>query len=46
MFLARTQSQLDPLSSSLEKLDAHVRELESKREGAYQGLQEQLRQLA
>lgn len=37
---------LDPINRALKTLDAQVRELEQKREGAYQGLQEQLRQLA
>jgi DNA recombination protein RmuC len=46
MFLDRTKVELEPLNSSLEKLDQRIRELEEKREGAYQGLQEQLRQLA
>jgi DNA recombination protein RmuC len=46
MFLDRTKAELDPLGTSLEKLDERIRELEEKREGAYQGLQEQLRQLA
>lgn len=42
MFLDRTKSELGPLSQSLEKLDDRIRELEQKREGAYQGLQEQI----
>ena len=37
---------VDPLKENLTKLDSHVRDLENRREGAYQGLQEQLRQLA
>ncbi|MDW8395654.1 MAG: DNA recombination protein RmuC [Anaerolineae bacterium] len=37
---------LEPISFALKTLSEHVRELEQKREGAYQGLQEQLRQLA
>jgi DNA recombination protein RmuC len=36
---------VDPLKDNLEALDGHVRELEQKREGAYQGLQSQLHQL-
>jgi DNA recombination protein RmuC len=40
------QSLVDPLKENLTSLDGHVRELEQKREGAYQGLQEQMRQLA
>ena len=35
-----------PLKENLTALDSYVRELEQKREGAYQGVQEQLRQLA
>lgn len=35
----------EPMKQALEKLDAHVRELEQKREGAYQGLQEKLQGL-
>ena len=35
-----------PLQENLTTMQGHVRELEQKREGAYQGLQEQLRQLA
>ncbi len=35
-----------PLKENLTALDTYVRELEQKREGAYQGVQEQLRQLA
>jgi DNA recombination protein RmuC len=42
MFLDRTKSELEPLNQSLEKLDDRIRELEQKREGAYQGLQEQI----
>ena len=42
----RLQSLVDPLKQNLSALDGHVRELELKREGAYQSLQEQLRQLA
>ncbi|MBX3014195.1 MAG: DNA recombination protein RmuC [Caldilineaceae bacterium] len=37
---------VDPLKENLSILDGYVRELEQKREGAYQGVQEQLRQLA
>ncbi|MBI4455174.1 MAG: DNA recombination protein RmuC [Acidobacteria bacterium] len=40
------QNLVHPLKENLGSLDGHVRELEQKREGAYQGLQEQLRQLA
>lgn len=39
-------SVVAPLKENLSVLDNHVRELEQKREGAYQGVQEQLRQLA
>ncbi|HRW07959.1 MAG TPA: DNA recombination protein RmuC [Caldilineaceae bacterium] len=35
-----------PLRDNLTALDQHVRELEKRREGAYQGVQEQLRQVA
>ncbi|MDR7400746.1 MAG: DNA recombination protein RmuC [Armatimonadota bacterium] len=37
---------LEPLAKNLDGLEREVRELEQKREGAYQRLQEQLRQLA
>jgi len=37
---------VDPLRANLQALDSHLRELEQKREGAYSGLQEQVRQLA
>jgi len=37
---------VDPLRANLLALDAHLRDLEQKREGAYSGLQEQVRQLA
>ena len=37
---------VSPLKENLSILDTYVRELEQKREGAYQGVQEQLRQLA
>ncbi|MBW1997090.1 MAG: DNA recombination protein RmuC [Deltaproteobacteria bacterium] len=37
---------VEPLRENLNSIDGHVRELEQKREGAYQSLQEQLRQLA
>lgn len=43
---AELQSLVDPLKESLTSMSGHVRELEAKREGAYQSLQEQLRQLA
>lgn len=46
MFLDRTRSELEPLGKSLDKLEDHLRELEQKREGAYQGLRVQLDQLA
>lgn len=45
-FIDRTKAELEPLHENLDKLDQQVRELEVKREGAYQGLQEQLRQLS
>ena len=37
---------VDPLRANLQALDSHLRDLEQKREGAYSGLQEQVRQLA
>lgn len=40
------QGLVEPLKENLTTLDKHVRELEEKREGAYKGLEEQLRQLA
>lgn len=43
---AELQNLVDPLKENLTSINGHVRELEQKREGAYQGLQEQLRQLA
>ena len=39
------QSLVDPVRENLTALDRHLRELEQKREGAYQGLSEQLQQL-
>lgn len=49
-FLRQTKAELgymvDPLKGNLTALDEQIRSLEQKREGAYQGLQEQLRQLA
>jgi DNA recombination protein RmuC len=39
-------SLVDPLAQSLQALDEEVRELERRREGAYQGVQTQLKQLA
>jgi DNA recombination protein RmuC len=48
--LALNRSELhglvDPLRANLLALDSHLRDLEQKREGAYSGLQEQVRQLA
>lgn len=40
------QGLVEPLKENLTTLDKHVRELEEKREGAYKGLEEQLRQLS
>lgn len=37
---------VEPLGKALEQMEGEIRLLEQKREGAYQGLQEQLRQLA
>lgn len=43
---AEFQGLVDPLKDSLGNLDQQVQALEQKREGAYEGLQEQLRQLS
>jgi DNA recombination protein RmuC len=47
--LNRSKSELshlvDPLEKGLDKLDTHIRDLEQKREGAYQGLRQHLEQL-
>lgn len=49
-FLKRSDQKLSsviiPLKENLASLDKQVRSLESKREGAYKGLEEQLRQLS
>jgi len=49
-FLKRTETQLShlvtPLKENLVSLGKQVQELETKREGAYKGLQEQLKNLA
>jgi DNA recombination protein RmuC len=37
---------VEPVRENLTRLDTHVRELEQKREGAYQGLTEQIHQLS
>ena len=42
---AELQGLVDPLRQNLNTVDNYVRELEQKREGAYQGLQKQLSQL-
>jgi len=39
------RNMMDPLTKSLKDLDTQVRALEEKREGAYQGVTEQMRQL-
>ena len=39
------QELVSPVRTSLEQVDAHIRELESARAGAYAGLQEQVRSL-
>ncbi len=39
---AQIKNLVDPLKENLTSLDAFIRELERKREGAYKGLQEQL----
>jgi len=43
---AEIQGMLTPLTEALEKLDEQVRQLESRREGAYSSLLEQLKQVA
>lgn len=43
---AEFQGLVDPLKESLGSLDQQVQALEQKREGAYEGLQEQLRHLS
>ena len=43
---AELQNLIDPLNVNMTALDSHVRELEQKREGAYQSLQQQLSDLA
>ncbi|MFA7566380.1 MAG: DNA recombination protein RmuC [Alkalispirochaeta sp.] len=40
------QNLLTPLNSELQKLDRHVRTMEEKREGAYQGVVEQVRMIS
>ena len=42
---AEMHGLVDPLQQNLNTLDQHVREMEEKREGAYQRMDEQLRQL-
>jgi len=42
----RVGKLVEPLAKALEVLDQEIRVVEQRREGAYQGLQEQLRQLA
>jgi DNA recombination protein RmuC len=45
-FMKRAEGQLiNPLQQNLLSLDGHIRELEQKREGAYKGIEEQLRNL-
>jgi DNA recombination protein RmuC len=48
-FLNRSKSELshlvDPLDKELDKLNSHIREMEEKRAGAYEGLQEHLKEL-
>ncbi|MDM8518146.1 DNA recombination protein RmuC, partial [Desulfobacterales bacterium HSG16] len=43
---AQVQHLMDPVKDRLYQLDEHVRELEQKREGAYQGLWQHMEQLA
>jgi DNA recombination protein RmuC len=46
-FMKRAEGQLiSPLKQNLLSLDGHIRDMEQKREGAYKGLEEQLRSLA
>jgi DNA recombination protein RmuC len=42
---AELQTLVVPLKTSLEAMDDHIRDLEQKREGAYEGLNEKLSQL-
>lgn len=42
----RVGKLVEPLGKALDMLDQEIRAVEQRREGAYQGLQEQLRQLA
>lgn len=42
---AEIRNLVDPLEKTVKELDQQVRAMEEKREGAYQGLQEQLREL-
>ncbi len=43
---AKLSNMVTPLTKGLTSLDKQVRDLEAKREGAYKGLEEQLRQLS
>ncbi len=43
---AQFKTIVEPIKQNMEILESHVRELEQKREGAYEGLKEQLRQLS
>ncbi len=43
---AQFKTIVEPIKQNIETLESHVRELEQKREGAYEGLKEQLRQLS
>ena len=43
---AQLENLFDPVRENLHLLEGHVRDLEQKREGAYQGLTEQLEQLS
>ncbi len=43
---AEFRSLVDPVRENLTSLDGHIRDLEQKREGAYQGLTEQLQHLS
>jgi DNA recombination protein RmuC len=43
---AQFKTIVEPIKQNMEILESHVRELEQKRQGAYEGLKEQLRQLS
>lgn len=43
---AEMQNLVQPMGKSLEKLDQEIRQLEEKREGAYQGLSQQINEIS